>query len=549
MFCWHCGAQIPDNAQFCPKCGQSQSHGSAGGTGGNQTGGNRSQTGWNVNQTGGNRNQTGGNTNGGGKRKMLPAVLGVAAAAVAVFAVAMIAWNIHINNESQRFQDNWANRYEDEESPRPSKSADRDDPVVSDREPTGGGRGEKTLLAGELDGDPLVFAVTAGSTYIQNPQDYFGGDMDVLDNDYDDGYTDWKLRGTYEDMNDYVDLLCGGGYNLTLADSYYKSYSGTRISTGGEFCEWLIDYTGGGDVDHTKKATFIEGGKANIVIYGTSERAGGAVTFHLFIPGDMNQVDLGLRHSGGSVSVGAGDGTSAAAGLYRMPDGSFQTTDGRLTAKLGEAAVLRDGKECSAPAEFVRKSETWELWVRNFRGSEMLYLSLPRGVAAGETYTMQDILKSAWWKSSNSMSTVRDAESFGGYRWGLCLGACHGGDYILPTYLDSNQFENIVVRVLHWEEDKEAVFYIYAAFDSSPRELEALCAVDLTDVEDKTGAPAGSGGNGDCWYCGGDGDCPTCGGSGTVRKPLIGTGEYVEQECTDCYSPGKCRICGGSGEA
>lgn len=549
MFCWHCGAQIPDDALFCPKCGQSQTRGSSGQAGGtardtNQTGGNRT--------TGGGTNRTGGNQTGGAGKKKLPAVLGVAAAAVAVFAVVMIVWKNHIDHEAQRFRDNWADRggYGEEESSKPFESPEADGPAVSDGKPSGGGRGEKALLAGELDRDPLEFTVTRDSVYIQNPQDYFGGDVEVLGNSYKDNCTDWKLRGSYEDMKDYVELLCGGDFNLTLADSYYKSYPSSRISTGGEFCEWLIDYTGGGSVTGTTESTYLDGKRANVAVYGSSDRAGGAVTFHLFIPGEMDQVDLGLRHSGGNVSVGTGDGTSATAGLYRLADGSFQTTDARLTAKLGEAAVLRDGKECSAPTEFVRKAETWELWVRDFHNSELLYLSLPRGIAAGGTYTMQDILKTAWWKSNRSMSSLDDADGFGGYRWGLCLGAGHGRDYILPTYLDNNQFENIVVRVLHWEEDKEAVFYLYAAFKSSPKVVEALCAVDLTETVDKTKEPAGTGGgSGDCWYCGGDGDCPTCGGSGTVSNPLIGTGRDIEQKCTDCYSPGKCRICGGSGDA
>lgn len=408
--------------------------------------------------------------------------------------------------------------------------------------------GAQTLVAGELAQDPLRYSITPDCVYIQNPRDYFGDGLDFKKNSHENGYTIWTFQGGYSAIESYMDVLCGTGCNLRLADSYYKDYPASRISTGGTFCAWLADYTGTGSVTRTTEVPFIEGKRGNVGVYASSERAGGDLEIKIYIPDDLTQVDLGLRLNGGNVSIGVGGGTSALAGLYQMPDGSFQTTDGRLSAQPGRAMVLRDGEVCTAPAQAVLREDTAELWVRDFYRSEMLYFSVPKnGVAGGDVYTMQDILLTAWWGSNNAMAALRDADSFGGYRWSLCLGAGHGGSYILPTYLDSNEFENILVRVLY-KDDTQAVYYIYAAFTTRPRVVEALCAVDLTQAIDGTNKPVSGGGSGQCWYCGGSGRCPTCGGSGRVTNWLPGTREYLEQSCTDCYSPGKCRICGGSGD-
>lgn len=409
--------------------------------------------------------------------------------------------------------------------------------------------GVQTLVAGELAQDPLSYSLTPDCVYIQNPQDYFGDGLTFKKNSHSDGYTIWTFKGGYDAIKAYMDVLCGTGCNLRLVDSYFQEYASSFTTSGGTFCSWLADYTGTGSVTRTTGVPFIDGKRANVGVYASSNRAGGDLEIKIYIPDDLTQVDLGLRLSGGNVSTGVGSGTSALAGLYKMPDGSFQTTDGRLSAQLGQATVLRDGETCSAPTEMVLEESTRELWVRDFYRSEMLYFSAPKnGVASGDLYTMQDILLTAWWGSNNSMATLRSAEDFGGYRWSLCLGAGHNGSYILPTYLDSNQFENILVRVLHYEEGVEAVYYIYAAFNTQPRVIEALCAVDLTQAIDGTDKPVSGGGSGQCWYCGGSGRCPTCGGSGRVTKWVPGTLEYLDQNCTDCYSPGKCRICGGSGE-
>lgn len=430
-------------------------------------------------------------------------------------------------------------------SPAPAPSERPDE--SSGQEPGVQPVGVQTLVAGELTRDPLRYSITSDCVYIQNPQDYFGSGLTFRGNSHEDGYTIWTFKGSYSAVKAYMDVLCGTGCNLRLVDSYYQDYAASRISTGGTFCAWLADYTGTGTVTRTTQVPFLEGKRGNVGVYGSSERAGGDLKIKIYIPDDLTQVDLGLRLNGGDAPTGVGGGTSALAGLYQMPDGSFQTTDGRLSVRLGQAMVLRDGEACAAPAEAVLTEDTAELWVRDFYRNEMLYFSAPKnGVAGGDLYTMQDILLTAWWGSNSSMATLRDADSFGGYRWSLCLGAGHNGSYILPTYLDSNEFENILVRVLY-KDDAQAVYYIYAAFATQPRIIEALCAVDLTQAIDGTDKPVG-GGNGDCWYCGGSGRCPTCGGSGRVTNWLPGTREYLEQSCTDCYSPGKCRICGGSGD-
>ena len=58
-----------------------------------------------------------------------------------------------------------------------------------------------------------------------------------------------------------------------------------------------------------------------------------------------------------------------------------------------------------------------------------------------------------------------------------------------PTTANS-KFEDLTIRLMHYEENGDAVYYIYAKLkDSTPSEVEVLCAVDVKSIMmDKVGS-------------------------------------------------------------
>jgi len=68
----------------------------------------------------------------------------------------------------------------------------------------------------------------------------------------------------------------------------------------------------------------------------------------------------------------------------------------------------------------------------------------------------------------------------------------------------------------------------------------------VTPAEEESSSSDGNYGDKECGSCFGSGKCSNCNGRGTVRKALIGTGEWVEQDCTWCVG-GKCSDCHGKG--
>lgn len=342
----------------------------------------------------------------------------------------------------------------------------------------------KTLVSEPLEKDPLSYSITADSVYIQDPAEFCGSELTLTSSSSTGSYYVRKFAGSSSDkkvLTEYVSTICNG-YNLAVTAQYDESYDSN-------FFSWGIDYTGSGNVDSLTDVLFLDDVQANICVYGIID--GNDLEAILWIPQDMEIVDLGLRYGGGSETVSlAGD--SALAGLYKLSDGSFETTDGRLSVELGEAVVLRDGKTYTTEATFNRDSQLNrdELWVRNFYRDETLFFCAPENrLETGDIYTLKDLVQEADW--INSMAGVLDsADSFTDYNWTLFFGAGHDGDFITPLLSDLNKFEDLTVRVMYWDEGVEAVYYICAVFDSSPHTVEALCAVDLSG----TGSGSSSGG-------------------------------------------------------
>lgn len=313
------------------------------------------------------------------------------------------------------------------------------------------------------------YKMTSDSVYIQDLVDYCNGELSYGSASTSGNYSVRKYNGSGSDLSivqSYVETICNGNYNLALTEEYNESYSST-------FFSWGIDYTGAGDVYSTTKVNYTDS-VCTIGIYGMIERD--RMEMAIWIPLEMDQVDLGLRYGGQNVSVGIGGG-SASAGLYKLPDGSFETTDGRFSVKPGQAVVLRDGETYTTEATFNRDSNIGrdELWVRNFYRDETIYFCAPESrLMTGDIYIMKDLLQ-----DPRMLQYMRTADDFDDFIWTLFFGAGHDGSFIMPVEGDSNRFKDLIVRVMYWEKDVQAVYYIYAEFLTSPYTVEALCAVDL----------------------------------------------------------------------
>ena len=332
----------------------------------------------------------------------------------------------------------------------------------------------KTLVAQPLAEDPLSPDLTPSSVKIQDLVDYCDGGLEYGDLSTSGVYQVRKFTGDGEDFSiveAYVEELCGGSYNLELGEEYYKSYSDT-------FFSWGLNYTGTGNVKDTTGVTYTDT-QCTINIYGTIVRD--RLKVSVWIPLDMELADLGLRYGQTTQSVSLA-GPSAMTGLYKLSDGSFQTSDGRLTTRMGQAVVLRDGVSYTTEASFLRNSRLSrdELWVRDFYRDETLFFCSPASrLMTGDVYTRKDLVQEMGTIGSDP-NFFRSADDFDNYTWTLFFGAGHNGEFITPLITQLNQFEDLTVRVMYWDEGVEAVYYIYAAFDSSPYTVEALCAVDLS---------------------------------------------------------------------
>lgn len=338
--------------------------------------------------------------------------------------------------------------------------------------------GSPVLVSDRVTANPYAYNVTADSVYIQDIYDFMGSAMTVElpeEGSKPQSTVIYRLMGSdanADDIEQYVNTICNGSYNLELIDKSVESYDSTFVS-------YAISYTGAGPVDDTLEATFTDI-PCSVNLYYTLER--GTLEGQFRLTGSMEVVDLGLRLGGVNENVQVG-GPSAGAGLYRMPDGSFETDDGRLTVEVGKATVLRDGELCTTDAEFDRGSTEDHMWARNFYRDETIFFSSPVSrLMTGDLFTLRDLYYNHPWGFDNA----EDFDSY--YHNEPFLGLGHDGYFIAPNSYSDNQFDDLTVRIMYWEPDVVGVYYVYARMSSAPYEIEALIAPSLSRTEGFTGA-------------------------------------------------------------
>lgn len=358
-------------------------------------------------------------------------------------------------------------------------------PPAPDGQATGSGGGwfpssDPVLISEPMAGNPLSYTVTGGSVYVQDMRDYMGAIMTVkAPGDSSKEYLVFSFEGNRaneDDIRTFVETICSGSYNLKLVDTYRQEYKG-----GDVFGSFAINYTGTGRVDSTGKANF-SNVECNLSVWYTIERD--KLKGQFGVPSTMDVVDLGLRRGGNNDDLSLA-GPSAMAGLYRMPDGSYQTTDGRLSTAPGYATVLRDGQRYSVEASYVRDKDGGSrerIWVRDFYRDETIYFNTPAGrLMTGDVFVLRDLI----FDKNRSYSSAKEFDS---YNYSVpFFGLGHNGDFIYPRYGSGNRFDELTVRVMYWEPNTAAVYYIYAELSTAPYTVEALCAVSLARSEGFSG--------------------------------------------------------------
>lgn len=326
--------------------------------------------------------------------------------------------------------------------------------------------------------------VTKASTAIQDPSMYCGDALSEEAMTISGSYNVYNFVGDADDkavLESYVNTLCNGSYNLKLTKTF------NQVNSAATQFSWGLDYTGTGNVTEKMDVTYTNA-SCTVCVFGSLSQ--NALRASVWIPQEMEPMDLGLRY-GSRTQVSTLAGTSAAAGLYKLSDGSFQTTDGRLSTAVGKASVLRDGTAYSTTAGFHWDTALGreELSLGNYYQNETLFFSCEANQSmTGDLYTLEHLARSEGWLNQ-SVSPLKSAADFSNYTWTLFFGAGHDNDFITPLTSVYNEFKELTVRVMYYSPNQVAVYYIYAEFTSGPYAVEALCAVDLSG---KAAAPTPS---------------------------------------------------------
>lgn len=331
----------------------------------------------------------------------------------------------------------------------------------------------KTKVTSGIKKSTYTFKVKSNNVMLPDPASFSknkivsGGDL----NESSD-YCGMKYVGeeeSYSVLEEYLQLL-QETFQLKQVDEYI---SGKNFGYG-------FEYTGAAKVNKSIKSLY-HSVPCHVQIWG-KKKYDDKVEFYLDYSKPLFLGDTGHRSGGKTVSrVPAGK--SALSSLYKLSDGSYQTGDGRLTAKVGYATVLRDGKKSSVKATWtLGDSGDDRLWIENYYRNECIYFEAPEHyLMKGDIFQVADLERGKW--VVNHKFTKSD---FTGYKWGgPFFGLGHGDRYITPLSSTKTEFSSVTVRLMHYDRNKIAVFYIYAKCKTSPHTIEALCAVKPKSAQPK----------------------------------------------------------------
>ena len=346
--------------------------------------------------------------------------------------------------------------------------------AVAAPEPTDGSQsGPGNTVAGEADlsgFNRLPANAVPDLYYWSNGQATYRDEPSKSDKYYYDYKADEAL------IHDYIAMLQNNGF--TLVDSYSFSYKGSSFYSWG-FCSDAVP-------DAQRFPLKYKDTPCHVSLYYADSKG----KYTMIVSPDLQVCDTGLRYDGSTVDLRPG-GPSAAAGLVQLADGSYQTSDGRLTASLGTAMVLRDGAAYTTNASYKREKGKEVLRVENYYRNEGIYFRVPEyAIVQGDIFTQREIRR--WrWNDCTSMDQVD------GFNWGTKPALVMPKDTVwLGASYNEAVYEAQTVRVMYYDDGGTAVFYIYSSFrKGEPKEVEALCVVQVEEagsMEDATYVKTGN---------------------------------------------------------
>lgn len=320
-------------------------------------------------------------------------------------------------------------------------------------------------VSGEMD---LSGFAVAGDNLLQDLRYWTDGESFYRDEiDELDGNQVLDYTSDMDTVKAYIEMLKENGY--TQVD-YCEGYKGGYYSWG-LVCD--------AQPNAAKLEQMFTETPCHVSIHWTdSERS----RFTMNVSPDLKVGDAGLRRDGSIVSL-MPVGPSLGAGLLRMPDGSYQTSDGRLSAAVGTAMVIRDGVTVTCDAKFVISGGGEQVWIENYYRNEGIFMECP------EHYLMQnDLLRLEDFARERPIEKRKDSLDSTRYD-SPAIAIAHGENWIGPG-INKTDYIDVSMRVMYLDRNGDAVFYFCAKFsDGEPREVEALCAVNTVgsgEVEDVT---------------------------------------------------------------
>lgn len=322
-----------------------------------------------------------------------------------------------------------------------------------------------------------------------------------------------------EELGAYVDLLASLP-NFEIVEPF--------SNIKGDYYEGPLRYTGTGRMEGDLESR-IGGTACHVCVLYNS----GWNNVDFYYDFNLKPVDTGHRISGaGSLSTQKGTGTRFADAYYKNGDTYYNSSDGKLSAKAGECAILVNGTDrCTGTVtfQFNKSFTTDELSITGYYRDDEVGISFPQNQPmAGDVYTIEDFQR----QSGLGRWRYIDEDRTG-------IMATHNGARAYPTASPYTTADAATARVLKWDKSGDTVVYFYleGATDGEPYQIEGLAVANWKEAAPSSSS--GSGGDKDCLTCRGSGRCTRCGGSGRVTNWMPGTRKYVEQTCTGCGGDGR----------
>jgi len=367
-------------------------------------------------------------------------------------------------------------------------------------------------------------AATVPKNGLQELRAWGQGEINAKDKPIDLGdYWVYRYKVSQDVLEEYIDMMEDHGF--TLVNTYeQKSFRRTYRSYGLS-CDSASNVSTISQM-YSKNACHV-----NIWQDGTEWRVD--------VAKGIQVDDFGIRKDG-SIASTQPQGASVNAGIQKKSNGSYQTSDGRLSTMIGGADAIVNGQHKSGQSDW--------------RGTNNITMEvkISKSLSAEIGFEKDKITKGAIYQLGSteelpvSFKLINGSKNIGiGQK-----GALH--------------FHNVTMRIMALESNNDTVIYLYAEprdTETYPETLELLCAINTSPKSSSGGGGGDTSGSNrnsyqpdhsklQCLTCRGSGSCGNCGGSGYVRSGSASSKSTLsgsKASCNQCHGSGKCRTCGGSG--